>query len=336
MTASTPAAVATPRPPRNRDTTGSTWPTTAATPRTYAPRCPARRRPAADGIAPLAKSPTKTMSPAFQPARRYTFEAPGFPEPSAMTSCPVARATSAAVGKVPRRYARGTRSRTPVTPVALAVETRECQRPHAGPRNDADLPVPVREVRRAVRALAVHPRRLPRAAPGVRRQGHEGDVAGRHRAQGPRLLPDRQPCRRQARQGQGAGEGRRERQRLGLRLEGVEELHRLRLERLEERAVEGLGERRLQGLQGRDVQVRLVLELTPANFLGHSPFLRGPRAASREGEPHASPFTTRRAPVARRDPHRGCHRGRRRDRSRGAAPARRHARPAARRGRRRP
>src|SRR6266508_2553803 len=209
MTASTPAAVATPRPPRNRDTTGSTWPTTAATPRTYAPRCP-----------------TKTMSPAFQPARRYTFEAPGFPEPSAMTSCPVARATSAAVGKVPRKYARGTRSRTPVTPVALAVETRECQRPHAGPRNDADLPVPVREVRRAVRALAVHSRRLPRAAPRVRRQGHQGDGGGRHRAQGPRLLPDRQPRCRQARQGQGqgqgAGEGRCERQRLGLRLEGLE------------------------------------------------------------------------------------------------------------------
>src|SRR6266540_3768434 len=320
MTASTPAAVATPRPPRNRDTTGSTWPRTAATPRTYAPRCPARTRPTADGITPLAKSPTKTMSPAFQPARRYTFEAPGFPEPSAMTSCPVARATSAAVGKVPRRYARGTRSRTPVTPVALAVETRECQRPHAGPRNDADLPVPVREVRRAVRALAVHPRRLPRAAPRVRRQGHEGDGGGRHRAQGPRLLPDRQPCRRQARQGQGAGEGRREQQRLGLRLQGVEELHRLQLERLEERGVEGLGERRLQGLEGRAVQVRLVLDLTPHRFLGHSPF---------------PPRPARRAAVARRDPRRRRHCGRRRDRSRGPAPTRQHARPTPRSRRRR-
>src|SRR6266536_649797 len=263
MTASTPAAVATPRPPRKRDTTGSTWPTTAATPRTYAPRCPARTRPTADGITPFAKSPTKTMSPAFQPARRYTFEAPGFREPSAMTSCPVARATSVAVGNVPRRYARGTRSRTPVTPVGLAVETRECQRPHAGPRNDADLPVPVREVRRAVRALAVHPRRLPRAAPRVRRQGHQGDGGGRHRAQGPRLLPDRQPRRRQARQGQGAGEG-------------------------------GRGERRLQGLEGRAVQVRLVLDLTPHRFLGHSPF--PPRPARRQPRRGTSCLAVHRVP----------------------------------------
>ena len=43
------------------------------------------------------------LSPAFQPASRYTLEAPGLRDPSVRTLCPVARATRAAVGKEPSR-----------------------------------------------------------------------------------------------------------------------------------------------------------------------------------------------------------------------------------------
>ena len=44
-----------------------------------------------------------TTRPHFQPMIRATLEAPGLPEPSVVTSCPPARATSIAVGNVPSR-----------------------------------------------------------------------------------------------------------------------------------------------------------------------------------------------------------------------------------------
>ena len=61
----------------------------------------------------------KTSAPAFQPSRRKVFDAPGLPEPSAVTSTPRRRATRVALGKVPSRYATGTRSATS-TPVFIA------------------------------------------------------------------------------------------------------------------------------------------------------------------------------------------------------------------------
>ena len=46
------------------------------------------------------------QGPAFQPSSRTTLDAPGLPEPSVVTSTPPRRATSSALGNVPRRYAK--------------------------------------------------------------------------------------------------------------------------------------------------------------------------------------------------------------------------------------
>ena len=45
--------------------------------------------------------------PLRQPSARVTLEAPGFPDPTVVMSMPLARATSAALGNVPSRYAAG-------------------------------------------------------------------------------------------------------------------------------------------------------------------------------------------------------------------------------------
>src|SRR3954469_6555190 len=105
-TAMVPAAVATPRPPLKRRKAGKQWPSTAASPQARAISGPPAARPAAAATAPLAASPANTASPARIPASRYTLEAPGLPEPSAVGSCPASRATMSAVGNVPNRYER--------------------------------------------------------------------------------------------------------------------------------------------------------------------------------------------------------------------------------------
>src|SRR5450631_4387086 len=65
--------------------------------------------------APLPRSRSNTTSPAFHPRRRKTFDAPGFPDPSCRTSRPWVRAISPALGKLPTRYATGTRHATRIT-----------------------------------------------------------------------------------------------------------------------------------------------------------------------------------------------------------------------------
>ena len=110
-TAITPAPVATPLPPRNRRVTGKTWPTIAAAPSAYPatrgsagpPSHPPAHSPASVAIAPFAASSTKTSAPLRHPSALVTLDAPGFPEPIAVMSTPEARATSAALGKVPSR-----------------------------------------------------------------------------------------------------------------------------------------------------------------------------------------------------------------------------------------
>ena len=107
----TPAPVAMPLPPRNRRVTGNTWPMIAAAPSAYPatrgsdgpPSHPPAHRPTIVAIAPLAASSTKTSAPLRQPSALVTLEAPGLPEPIAVMSTPEARATSAALGKVPSR-----------------------------------------------------------------------------------------------------------------------------------------------------------------------------------------------------------------------------------------
>lgn len=98
-----PAVVATPLPPLSRRVTGRTCPSTAATPRAHPPGRPPTAKPREAAIAPFMASAISTMSPARQPSMRLTFEAPGLPEPSAVTSCPPALPTMTAVGKVPRK-----------------------------------------------------------------------------------------------------------------------------------------------------------------------------------------------------------------------------------------
>ena len=60
-------------------------------------------RPAAVASAPLQASMANTSAPYFQPRRRKVFDAPGFPDPSLVTSTPLRRATTAALGNVPSR-----------------------------------------------------------------------------------------------------------------------------------------------------------------------------------------------------------------------------------------
>src|SRR5205085_736453 len=69
-TATVPAAVATPRPPRKRRKTGKTWPRTEAMPQAIASLGPPTLRPIPLAAAPLAASPRKTASPARAPASR--------------------------------------------------------------------------------------------------------------------------------------------------------------------------------------------------------------------------------------------------------------------------
>src|SRR4051812_8422495 len=61
-------------------------------------------------MTPLSRSPANTTAPARAPAVRYTFDAPGLPEPSRVGSRPTRRPTSTAVGIVPRRYPSATTS----------------------------------------------------------------------------------------------------------------------------------------------------------------------------------------------------------------------------------
>src|SRR5581483_2529022 len=114
-TTSTPAAVATPRPPLKWRVAGNTWPSTAARPRMYAPRWPLKplsvSAPMPAASAPLPMSRASTSSPHFQPMRRKMFEAPGLREPSWWTSNPPWRATRSALGKLPSRYPTGMRRR---------------------------------------------------------------------------------------------------------------------------------------------------------------------------------------------------------------------------------
>ena len=44
-------------------------------------------------------SSSSTTKPAFHPSMRVTFDAPGFPEPSCVTSLPARRATMVALGE---------------------------------------------------------------------------------------------------------------------------------------------------------------------------------------------------------------------------------------------
>ncbi len=98
-----PAVVATPLPPLPGRVMGRTCPRTAAAPRAHPPGRPPTAKPTETAITPFMASAISTMSPARQPRIRLTFEAPGLPEPSAVTSRPPALPTMTAVGKVPRK-----------------------------------------------------------------------------------------------------------------------------------------------------------------------------------------------------------------------------------------
>jgi hypothetical protein len=82
----------------------------AATPRINAPGRPDEE---ADGgrrsFGRIEAEHERAGSPTEQPER---VGSAGFPEPAAVTSTPLRRATNAALGKVPRRYAIGVRSAT--------------------------------------------------------------------------------------------------------------------------------------------------------------------------------------------------------------------------------
>ena len=109
---------------------------------------------------------SRTTNPAFHPASRYTFEAPGLPDPSLSTSCPVGPGDEA---QPPGTSRGGTRpaagggwgswpaQRGPACPLGQSgsISSRIGASANAfdrdGRRPDADLPVPLREVRRAVR-----------------------------------------------------------------------------------------------------------------------------------------------------------------------------------------
>src|SRR5207244_10145067 len=109
-TTTMPTAVATPLPPRNRRVTGATCPTTAAAPHVSARTRSPAHHPMPVASTPLRRSPANTIAPAFAPAVRYTFDAPGLPDPSRVGSRPRRRPTRSAVGAVPSRYPSATAS----------------------------------------------------------------------------------------------------------------------------------------------------------------------------------------------------------------------------------
>ena len=157
------------------------------------------------------------------------FEAPGLPEPSAVTSTPRRRATSARARERPEQVGHGhqechldagvhrrVHSTAPRVPalrrstarpgvpfrarnspgeVGLAVASTSANSPRWRPRRgpDAHLRLRMRQVWRRVRALPVVLRGAAEEAPGLRRQGRQGVPAGRDRAQGLGLLQERQP-----------------------------------------------------------------------------------------------------------------------------------------------
>ncbi len=79
---STPAAVATPLPPRKRSHTGNTWPTNAATPTMarISSEAPSNRA-ASTAAQPLPESPTTVRSAAMRLPERSTLVAPMFFDP---------------------------------------------------------------------------------------------------------------------------------------------------------------------------------------------------------------------------------------------------------------
>ena len=173
----------------------------------------------------------RTASPAAGRRSRR----PDCPSPPSVMSRPVARATSAALGKVPSSQARGTRSatsdhRSPFCPAPgsrfrgrrsalagreyqISTHAGECQAGPAG-SHDADLRVPLRQVRRGRRGVPVVLGSAAHQARGLRRQAREGAVARRHRAEGLGLLQDRQPQRSSKRGSKAQGQD-------GLRDEGA-------------------------------------------------------------------------------------------------------------------
>src|SRR5690606_21896977 len=127
-TSPTPAAVATPLPPRPPRVAGHMCPATAAAPVSQAEVDPPTHSPMAAAAMPLPRSPASTASPALRPATRSVFDVPGLPDPAVVGSKPMRRPTSCAVGNVPMTYP------ATITATALAALTDATVRPAPGRR----------------------------------------------------------------------------------------------------------------------------------------------------------------------------------------------------------